>query len=610
MRPRRDHAHNPSGTRQATRRGVAVVALLSLAVAAGGGLPQRAAATPGPLAPGYIETVAGNGIACETPTDPCGDGGPAISATLGPTGSGVAADTVGNLYFADNVNYRVRKVATDGTITTIAGTGVRCLVWEGMDCGDGGPATSALLAGPTDVAFGPTGEMYIADTSANQVRKIDAVGVITTVAGSGEFCHPVGPCGDGGPATEAKLQPNSLAFDSAGNLYIAEQGRNRVWKVDTTGTITTFAGQVGQSCLTYATDQCGDGGPATAATLGSPGSVGVDSHDRVLIRDSSVRVIRRVDTDGVITTIAGNGTWASANIGDGGPATAVGLQELGDLTLGPDDEIYFGSGRHQVRQIDANGILSTVVGTGASCTPTTASCGDGGPALNATVQQVSGLAVDDAGNLFMKDSGAYRVRRVVATSTGGLRGQLIAGPGYTPLGGVVVTVLANWPAWTPVASATTDPAGRWSVSGLGPGAYRFRYFDPQGRIARTWYPQAPTYKTAGQVWVSAGASNPYDEHLPLDAGAKITGQVTDDTGAPVPGTRVYLITADGYVAATTTGAAGHYLIGRIPPGDYWVYFRHPGTGAASWHPAADTRADAAAVVVPAGTTAVADGTIS
>ena len=163
-----------------------------------------------------------------------GDGGPATQARLSP--SGVTVDGAGNIYIADGGNNRIRKVdAATGTISTIAGTG------EWGDSGDGGPATEARLAFPNDVAVGTTGDVYVSDNSNNRIRKIDvATGTISTIAGTGEQGHS----GDGGPATEAGLySPGGVAVDGSGNVYIADSVNNRIRKIDAAmATISTIAG--------------------------------------------------------------------------------------------------------------------------------------------------------------------------------------------------------------------------------------------------------------------------------------------------------------------------------------------------------------------------------
>ena len=240
--------------------------------------------------PGIISTVAGTPGA----SGYSGDGGPATSAEL-QHAWGVAVDSAGNLYIADTFNQIIRKVnAASGTITTVAGT-------PGTSgySGDGGPATSAELSLPYGVAVDSSGNLYIADLGNSLVRKVNASGTITTVAGTP---GTIGYSGDGGPATSAELQYAwGVAVDSAGNLYIADTQNCRIRKVNASGTITTVAGN-GTSGYS------GDGGPATSAELSYPYGVAVDSAGNLYIADTQNYRIRKVNASGTITTVAGNGT--------------------------------------------------------------------------------------------------------------------------------------------------------------------------------------------------------------------------------------------------------------------------------------------------------------
>ena len=226
-----------------------------------------AAAGAQPSADWRIDTFAG--------LPELGDNGPATDARLA-TPTGVAVDGAGNLYIADSRNHRIRKVDSSGTITTIAGTG------ELGFGGDGGPATDARLAFPTDVAVDGAGNLHIADSRNHRIRKVDSSGTITTIAGTGEL----GFGGDGGPATDARLAfPTDVAVNGAGNLYIADSRNHRIRKVDSSGTITTIAGS-GEPGFS------GDGGPATDARLARPNGVAVDDAGNVYIADTDNHRIR------------------------------------------------------------------------------------------------------------------------------------------------------------------------------------------------------------------------------------------------------------------------------------------------------------------------------
>jgi sugar lactone lactonase YvrE len=298
---------------------------------------------------GTITTVAGNG----TPGF-SGDGGPAADASLN-NPSAVAVDSAGNLYIADAHNHRVRKVSVSGTITTIAGTG-------GFGySGDGGSATSAELYFPQGVAVDAAGNLFIADTNNDRVRKVSVSGTITTVAGNGSS-------GDGGPAIDASLSfPQGVVVDAAGNLYIADTSNHRVRKVSVSGTITTIAG-VGSSGYS------GDGGSAIDATVFFPRGVAVDAAGNLFIADTSNHRVRKVSVSGTITTVAGNGSS-----GDGGPAIDASLSFPQGVVVDAAGNLYIADiNNHRVRKVSVSGTITTVAGNG-----TPGFSGDGGPATKA-----------------------------------------------------------------------------------------------------------------------------------------------------------------------------------------------------------------------------------
>jgi sugar lactone lactonase YvrE len=250
---------------------------------------------------GVITTVAGNGTRGYS-----GDGGQATAGQLD-NPNGLAVDSAGNLYIADAGNSRIRKVS-NGVITTVAGNGTPA----GPGAGNG-PATGVNLSFPTGVAVDAAGNLYISDVNFNCIRKV-ANGVITTLAGSG----PEGFIGDNGPATSAALsRPSGVAVDLGGNVYIGDRGNRRIRKVSN-GVITTAAGTGWSANGT----QLGDNGPATSAQLARPAAVAVDSAGNLYIADGNNSRIRKV-SDGVITTIAGDGTPGYS--GDNGPATSAQL---------------------------------------------------------------------------------------------------------------------------------------------------------------------------------------------------------------------------------------------------------------------------------------------
>ena len=342
---------------------------------------------------GELFTVAGNGASGFS-----GDGGPATGAELGGAyfGScrlaGVAADGSGNVFIADVGNQRIRRVdAATQIITTVAGNGT-----PGFS-GDGGPATSAELNFPGEVAVDSSGDLFIADSRNHRIRRVDAATqVITTVAGNGTK----GYSGDGGPATGSELDyPAGVAVDSSGDLFIADTGNERIRRVDAaTQVITTFAGNGTEGFG-------GDGGPATSAQLLTPEGLAMDSSADLFIADVNNERVRRVDaTTNIITTVAGNGTVGFS--GDGGLATnaeldvpaAVALDGSGDLFIADVD-----NGR--IRYVKSSTqVISTIAGGAGG--------GDGGPASASVLAWPEGVALDSAGNLFVADFFNWRIRRV------------------------------------------------------------------------------------------------------------------------------------------------------------------------------------------------------
>ena len=287
-----------------------------------------------------------------------------------------------------------------GVVTTVAGTS------KGF-AGDGGPATAAQLNEPRMMTFGPAGEMYIADTFNHVVRKVDQNGVITTFAGaypgpvpaSDTMC-PSEFAGDGGPASQASLRcPHSVVVEPNGDVIIADSGNNRIRKVDASGTIRTIVG-------TGAHGFRGDGGPALLASLDDPKGLALDLYGNLLIADSLNHRIRKVDANGIITTIAGIGRAADA--GDGGPATLASLYKPRTLSVAPDGSVLIAEPLgNRIRRIDPLGIITTVAGTGVP-----GFNGDGGPAAAAQLNAPRGVTADGAGNIFIADSDNNLIRRV------------------------------------------------------------------------------------------------------------------------------------------------------------------------------------------------------
>ncbi len=318
-----------------------------------------------------------------------GDGGPATNASLiGPFD--VALDGKGNYYITDGYHDLIRKVDAAGIITTVAGNG-----GEGYN-GDGIPATMAMLNRPIGLLVDHWGNIYFSDAFNHRVRKVDTTGIITTVAGNGNTVYN----GDNIAAVSAAINdPHFLALDDSGNLFITEYEGRRIRKVNPSGIIATIAG-------TGIAGYSGDGGPATAANINMPYGIVLDSGN-IIFSDDQEDVVRNIDAAGIITTIAGDPVATTP--GDGGPATAARLNGPIGVALDAAGNLYIGDASYyRVRRVDRyTRIISTIAGTG-----TVGFSGDGGPATNAKVSQPAGLAFDTSGNLYIADFGNYRIRLI------------------------------------------------------------------------------------------------------------------------------------------------------------------------------------------------------
>jgi uncharacterized protein (TIGR03437 family) len=417
-----------------------------------------------------ISAVAGTGIPGYN-----GDGGAAVNAWISmPTG--IAFDTAGNLYFADNGNRVVRQVNTSGIINTFAGN---FQLFFGNN-GDGGPATNAILGFQSSVYYGlaadKSGNLYISDTSNGiaRVRKVNSSGIISTYAGG---ASPISG-GDGGPATSAGLMTAAgLAVDSQGNLYIADTVGERIRKVNTAGIISTVAG-------TGVANYSGDGGPAVNATLSVPVGIAVDAQGNLYITEKGNALygprIRKVDTSGNISTMAGNGKLGFA--GDGGSALnaefGINLQGIAVDNAG---NIYIADyGNDRIRKVDTSGTITTIAGNdkpGGSGTN-----GNGGLASNSLVQP-TGLAVDPSGNLYISDYSSSQIRKIafgasapgLSVSAGSLYFAGRSGPLFT-IPPQSLSTSTTGPPISYTASAATTSGGAWmslngnpSISGTTPG---------------------------------------------------------------------------------------------------------------------------------------------
>ncbi len=424
------------------------VLLLSLSVCA-------QSAPVGPVltfTPGMTSTVAGNGT-----NGFGGDGGPATSAQLN-FPMGVARDSAGNFYIADFSNSAVRKVAVDGTITTFAGNET-----FGYS-GDGGPATSAQLSFPSAVALDGAGNLYIADFFNSCVRKVDVNGTISTLA--------------------TGFLVRGVATDGAGNVYYSGWSEG-VWKVDAQGVITRIAGNGNPGFS-------GDGGLATDAQTSGVAGLALDSQGNLYMAEVLNSDIRKVDTNGIITTVAGN--QQAGYSGDGGPATSAQFNGPTDVQVDAAGDLYIvDSSNNRIRKVDASGKVSTIAGSNYGY------AGDGGLASNAWFAGPVGVALTASGDLFIGDTGNGAVRKVRVDST------------TLDFGSVIV--------------GQTSTAIRVLVSNIGNGDLHI-----SNLVASSGFGFQATCSTSSAVAAGAGCS--VDVSFTPSAVGNITGTVTLSDDAP------------------------------------------------------------------------------
>jgi DNA-binding beta-propeller fold protein YncE len=312
------------------------------------------------------------------------------------------------VYIADGLNDTVWQVSPQGTISRFAGDGRLCL--PGSQCGNGGPARDAQLDTPVAVAVDQSGAVYIADQAANQIRKVSSQGIISRFAGSFSRCRTAPRCGDGGRAVNARLnRPWGVAVDGAGNVYIADYLDNEIRKVSPKGMISRFAGD-GRHCAPLTS--CGDGGPARRARLFMPAGVAVDRAGDVYIADTNDHRVRKVYPNGIVTRFAGTGLVCSSarRCGDGGPAILATMESPFGVAVDASGNVYVSDlDRNVVRRIDTGDTITRVAGSGRLCS-TAPLCGDGLAATDARLSGPIGVAVDAAMNVYVADAGDGEVR--------------------------------------------------------------------------------------------------------------------------------------------------------------------------------------------------------
>lgn len=347
-----------------------------------------------------ITTIAGNGESGYS-----GDGGSAIAASFGSQMRNIAVDASGNIFIADADNQRIRKVDSEGIITTVAGNGAP----TGGYSGEGGPAVDADISFVEDVAVDANGNLFL--VSSRRILKVDTNGIITTVVGTGE----AGYSGDNGPATEAKIGSfvDNIALDYEGNLYFGDNfisdycGHSVIRKVDTNGIITTIVGN----------GTCGrseDNIPANSASLLGAESITFDLLGNMYFIENVDHRIRKVDTSGVITTVVAdleirpNVPGGQGYYGDNGPAVAALINYPGDIAIGKEGALYIVD-NGVVRKVDNNGIITTIAGIqGAS-----GYSGDNGPAADAQLSSPNSVAIDEDGEIYIVDKGNRVIRKMV-----------------------------------------------------------------------------------------------------------------------------------------------------------------------------------------------------
>ena len=492
---------------------------------------------------GIATIIAGNGIGSFS-----GDGGAATNASLtGP--SAVILDSVGNLLIADSGNCRIRKVGTNGIITTMAGKGIP------FYSGDNGAATNAAINNPVGLTLDTNGNLFIADSQNNRVRKVAVNGTITTVAGNGT----AGFNADNIPATGSELNyPTGVAVDVTNNLFIADYSNQRIRKVNALGTISTVAG-------TGSSGYSGDGGSPTSAKINSPSGVVLDAAHNLFIVDYGNQCIRKVGTNGIITTVAGTGTNGFS--GDGGSATNANLSSPQGLAVDGTGNYYIAdSGNNRVRKVGTNGIIATVAGRALN---------DGDFATNATLNVVYGAACDVRGNLYIADTSNNRIRKV---DTNGVITTFAGNgfPAYSGDGGAATNASLKQPT-----AIVLDALGNAFIAERG--NYRIRKVDTNGNI--TTVVGNGTYGYAGDGGLAVNANIAWVFSVAVDATGnlyladnnfnRIRRVDTNGYITTVAGTRSFGFSGDGG-AATNAKIAYPRGVTLDPAGNLYIadYFNY------------------------------------
>ncbi len=522
-------------TRWATpaRRPLAAVLLAGLAVTGLGSVGASAADSSAPE--GTIATAAGRGSG-STSYGFSGDGGMANAAQLYQPRA-VTFDADGNTFIADALNQRIRRITPAGTISTVAGNGI-----EGF-AGDGGSALDASLNQPHGVAVDSRGNLYIADSGNNRIRRVSPAGTITTIAGDGTPAAG----GDGGPAKDAFLkQPKTLAL-RGDDLYIADAGNNRIRKIDLdSGDITSVAGVT-------AAGFTGDGGPAQKARLNSPAGVAVTSSGTVYIADTDNHRVRRIGSSGDITTVAGTGTAGFS--GDGGRAKDAQLNDPRAVAVDGEGNLYIGEELGQrVRRVSPSGTITTIVGTGVG-----GYAGDGGPATQAQIDRLRAITIDSAGHLWIADTFNNRVRVVFAVTSPSGSGTAPWAPPATPPPAppapappvpVTVTTTPSNPA-----APTPRRSGYWMLGSDGriyPFGDARSLGDPSGTLGGAEAVQVVPTATYAGYWIldSRGRISTHGDAIGLGtvpAGALGAGENVTSLSATPSGKGYWLFTSKGRV---------------------------------------------------------------